>query len=392
MKRIGVLAAVLICIAVCAGYWGADSDPIRHVFPGDSIQAALDAAAQDEIHKHVIVHSGTYRPERQCQALIWFNRKHNGITLQADGEVYLTAANPDLASEQAESFPAVVNHVVYFGDGITPSTVFRGFTITGANNFVTYEEGDDPVQPFIMSENMEREMFFYCDGGGIKIFGRSYPSIDRVTIQDCYSSPCGAGVSIEHRGANLNQSSVTLTNCVFRRNRVPATGSAVDLLWGSRAIIQNCLFVENLSNEPMDDRSKSLGYWKEEHGAGALTILPYSIARVSQCTFAGNRNGVDDSGLGSLYSRCIFWKNNAPGGWPKKSRYELDIVKESRAIQCAINGDIPDLNGTIDASKNVLQCADPQFDPDYVPTIVGFEQLGYRAPVEIVASKSSESK
>ena len=31
----------------------------------------------------------------------------------------------------------MVNHVIYFGDGISRKTVLRGFEITGANNFVT---------------------------------------------------------------------------------------------------------------------------------------------------------------------------------------------------------------------------------------------------------------
>ena len=49
----------------------------------------------------------------------------------------LTAANPQLTTPQAPGFPAVVNHVVYFGDGISSNTVLRGFRIAGANHFVT---------------------------------------------------------------------------------------------------------------------------------------------------------------------------------------------------------------------------------------------------------------
>src|SRR2546421_1501080 len=64
------------------------------VQPGGSIQAALEAAAKDPVHKIVYVHAGTYRPPAHGQALIWFNERHDGITLEAVGEVVLTAANP----------------------------------------------------------------------------------------------------------------------------------------------------------------------------------------------------------------------------------------------------------------------------------------------------------
>jgi phosphate/sulfate permease len=105
------------------------------VQPGGSIQAALEAAAKDPANKIVYVHAGTYRPAAHGQALIWFNRRHDGITLEAVGEVVLTAANPAIADNKAPSFPAVVNHVVYFGDGVSTKTVLRGFRVTGANNY-----------------------------------------------------------------------------------------------------------------------------------------------------------------------------------------------------------------------------------------------------------------
>src|SRR5688572_28411436 len=91
-----------------------------HVYPNGRIQEALEAAAKDPSKKTVYVHAGTYRPAARGQALIWFNARHDGITLEAVGDVTLTAANPDVADQQAPSYPAVVNHVVYFGDGISP--------------------------------------------------------------------------------------------------------------------------------------------------------------------------------------------------------------------------------------------------------------------------------
>jgi len=86
-----------------------------HVYPGDNIQDALQQAAANPTNKVVKVHAGEYRPAGKRQALIWFNRAHDGIHLEAVGPVTLTAANPQLTTPRAQGCPAVVNHVVYFG-------------------------------------------------------------------------------------------------------------------------------------------------------------------------------------------------------------------------------------------------------------------------------------
>ena len=74
-----------------------------HVHPKDWIQDALDAAARDPVNKTVYVHAGTYAPRAKGQALVWFNARHDGITLQAVGDVILTAGNPELADAHAHS-------------------------------------------------------------------------------------------------------------------------------------------------------------------------------------------------------------------------------------------------------------------------------------------------
>ena len=91
-----------------------------------------------------------------------------------------------------------------------------------------------------------KNLFFYTDGGAIKIFGRSSPTIQNLEVMDNYASPCGAGISVQHKG--FNQNSVSIENCVLVRNRAQVTGAAIDLLEGSAARIINCLFVGNVSN------------------------------------------------------------------------------------------------------------------------------------------------
>ena len=352
-------------------------DGAYHVFPGDDIQAILECAAADPKHKRIIVHTGTYRPAQHGQAMIWFNARHDGITLEAQGEVTLTAANPKIADPAHPAYPAVVNHVVYFGDGINRRTVLRGFKITGANGYVTLSDEPVNIQPDIQADNLKKAKYFYTDGGGIKIFGRSYPTLDGLEISSNYASPCGAGVSVEHRGyIGGDQRSVLIRNCILRSNRSPVTGAAVDLLNGSAADITNCLFVGNLSNEPLDAACDEL--WKAKHGSGALTLFPGSQVRVRRCTFTGNRNGIDDAGKNNLYEDSIFWMNNAAGGWPPGAHYELDICSSDGIKGCFVGGGLNDICGNVDTNKNVLGCEDPKFDEHFVPQAKGFEKVGYR--------------
>jgi hypothetical protein len=344
-----------------------------HVYPKGEIQDALEAAARDPVNKTVYVHAGTYRPRGRGQALVWFNARHDGITLEAIGEVILTAANPGIADSRAPSYPAVVNHVVYFGDGVSGKTVLRGFKITGANNFTIGSGEKSPIE----SDEIRKTPFFYTDGGGIKIYARSYPTVENVEIYDNYTSPCGAGVSVEHLGQI--QDSARFRNCVFRNNRTQTTGSAVDLLHGSAAAIDNCLFVGNVSNMGVDYVGLLTGgEYHPEHGSGAMTVFAGSRATVSRTTFTANWNGVDDDGTGSTYVDSIFWKNNLRGGISPGARYELDITDGTGVRGSFIRGDVSDLRGTINRDLNTIDPPDPRFDSQYIPRASEYASVGYR--------------
>jgi Right handed beta helix region len=352
---------------------GAATDKGHHVYPGKRIQDGLEAAAKDPVNKTVYVHAGTYRPAAKGQALIWFNARHDGITLEAVGDVILTAANPDIADTRAPSYPAVVNHVVYFGDGITRNTVFRGFKVTGAKNFTTGSGEKSPIE----SDDIRKTTFFYTDGGGIKIYARSYPTIENVEIYENYTSPCGGGVSVEHLGQL--QEGALFRNCIFRNNSTQTTGSAFDLLHGSRATLENCLFVGNVANMGVDVVGLLGGAeYLPEHGSGAMTVFEGSRADVSRCTFTGNWSGVDDNGKGSTYVDSIFWKNTLTGGISPGSRYELDITDGSGVRGCFIHGDVNDLRGTIDRQLNTFDPPDPKFDAHYAPQAPQYARVGYR--------------
>ena len=358
------------------------ADAAYHVYPGDSIQAALEAAARDSIHKTVKVHAGTYRPQQAGQAMLFFASRHDGIALEAVGRVVLTAAHAERADPDAESYPAIVNHVVFFGDGISPRTVLRGFTITGANNFASRSEGPEPIQPDSSNGvRWEKGLFFYADGGGIKVFGRSYPTLEGLELHDNYASPCGGGISIEHRG--FDAEAVLIKNSIFRNNSCQITGAAVDVLPGSAAVLDNCLFVGNVANTGPDYVGRRGGVeYNKAHGSGALTVFPGARVEVRDCTFTDNWNGVDDKGRGSSYRNTIFWMNVRGGGIAPGSRYEVDLLDSRRFSGCFIRGQIDDLRGTLDPERNVLQAPDPQFDEHYRPQAPAYAGVGYRPPEE----------
>jgi hypothetical protein len=343
-----------------------------HVRPGENIQAALELAAKNRTNKVVRVHAGEYRPAAKRQALIWFNRAHDGIRLEAVGPVTLTAANPELTSRSVASFPAVVNHVVYFGHGISSNTVIRGFRITGANNYVN----DKFTRQMEPDNTVPKNLFFFTDGGAIKVFGRSAPIIDQVEIVDNYSSPCGAGLSVQQQGFTNNP--VRIQNSVLRRNRAQVTGAAIDLLEGSAAEILNCLFVENASNTGEDVVARRSGE-KPFVNSGVLTIFPHSRALVKNCTFTGNRNAVDDMGGGSVYLNSIFYQNQRTGGLVQVERFELNLQNGGVVEGCYISGKILDPSGIMASAKNVLEAPDPRFDSEFTPQSERYARVGFRA-------------
>lgn len=345
-----------------------------HVLPGEEIQAALDQAAKNPTNKVVKVHAGVYRPGSVRQALIWFNRAHEGVRLEGVGEVVLTAANPELSDPKSASHPAVVNHIVYFGDGLSAKTVMKGFRLVGANGFVT-RTGTEQMEP---DQSLPKGLFFFHDGGAIKVFGRSYPVLQQIELADNYSSPCGAGISVQHEGHGTNY--VTIQDCVFRNNRAEVTGAAIDLLEGSSAKVINCLFTGNSSNLGPDTISTRDGNPPFTNN-GVVTLFEGSRIWMERCTLTGNRNGVDDMQGASLFRDCIFWRNNLEAGLPGGERFALDLQTGSRVSGCYIDGKLPNPYNGPNQVNNVLNPPAPNFDKAYVPQAKEYSNVGYR-PVE----------
>jgi parallel beta helix pectate lyase-like protein len=376
LARVALILSVGVQGAHCSasGGWKPDG---YHVFPEENIQEALDAAALNPTNKTVKVHAGIYRPKGRGQALVWFNRAHDGIHLEAVGEVTLTAANPELSDNRDPTHPAVVNHVVYFGDGITEATVLQGFRITGANHFVTTQLPE--VEP---NASLKRNLYFYADGGAIKIFGRSSPTLRQLEIADNYASPCAGGISVQQQWPTDASASkaVNIQDCVFRQNRSQITGAAVDLLPGSSAVISNCLFIGNVANLGVNYISANKAQ-PEFTNSAPLTVFPTSRAVVQHCTFTGNRNGVDDLGHQSVYRNCIFWRNDLGGAFYGGQSYDLDIENEAQVSGCVFGGSVIDPRGVVSKKTNAFNAPDPKFDAHFLPGSPEYLNAGARSPI-----------
>jgi hypothetical protein len=295
----------------------------------------------------------------------------------ADGPVTLTAANPELSDKKDAAYPAVVNHVVYFGDGVSPATVLRGFRITGANHFVTTQPPE--IEP---GADFAKNLFFYADGGAIKIFGRSSPTLRQLTIEDNYASPCAGGVSVQQQwlAGGGAPPPVRIEDCLFSRNRSQITGAAVDLLPGSSAVISNCVFSGNIGN--LGDNYISENKTQPEFtNSSPLTVFPTSRALVQRCTFTGNRNGIDDLGHQSVYQNCIFWRNDLGGAFYGGERYELDLEDTAQVSGCFFGAAVIDRRGVISKSLNTFAAPDPKFDKHFIPASPEYSNAGGRVSI-----------
>src|SRR5262249_39056170 len=153
-------------------------------------------------------------------------------------------------------------------------------------------------------------------------------------------------------------------------NRAGISGAAVDVFSsGSWASFENCLFVRNTSNEQMA--------LPRDPAFSALTVFEKCRVTVQNCTFVGNRNGVDDRGTGSTYVNSIYWNNNFAGGKHAGRQYELFIQDPAGVQGCVIHGDLNDVLDNVDTKRNKFDAPDPQFDEGYVPQQKDYRTLGY---------------
>ena len=348
-RLILILGALAVLVAV--GLWAKAFFEPRHVvdvYPGGDIQQALESVALLPGKRTVRVHAGTYRPGSPGQAFIYFNARHDGIILEALGDVVLTAANPDVAEPSSPGYPAIVNHVVYFGDGISAATTIRGFKITGANGFVSGPPDLLTVRtcadlekssayrsvvpsPIEANDRARKSLYFYTDGGGILVYGRSYPTIDAVQVYENYASVCAGGVSVQH-GPGAFRDSVLFKNCVFRDNRAAVSGSGVDLLTPGSWRRLRQLPVRRQFEQHRDRPERRTRIWRLDCPSGGCraTVQPLYLHAATAMVWT-------TAVMAVATHAPIFWRNNREGGASPAARYEL-AVSSGGVTGCSIGG------------------------------------------------------
>jgi hypothetical protein len=194
------------------------------------------------VNKAVYVHAGTYRPSAPGQALIWFNARHDGVTLEAVGDVTLTAANPRSPTSRRPASRRRQSRRLLRRRHLAATTVLRGFKITGANNYTTGTGDRSPIE----SDDIRKTTFFYRRWRRHQDL-RALLSDDRARRGASATTPARAARACPW---NTSASRRTPPSSALHLPQQPDADHrlGVDILHGSRATIDNCLFTGNIAN------------------------------------------------------------------------------------------------------------------------------------------------
>jgi hypothetical protein len=114
--------------------------------------------------------------------------------------------------------------------------------------------------------------------------------------------------------------------------------------------------------------------------SGAITLFQNSWANIQNCTFANNRNGIDDLGGQSTYENCIFYNNTIDGGLVPAPRYDLTLRQGGRVQRCSFTSAVVDPVGATTKGHNLFNAPNPKFDAQFVPRNNFYNDAGYRPP------------
>ncbi|MEW5804453.1 MAG: alpha-2-macroglobulin family protein [bacterium] len=202
LSMVSRIAAILGILAIYVTRAGAAQ---RHVYPGESIQAAIKLAENGD---EIIIHQGTY----------WERIHFGGKAITVRGE------NP--------VDPSVV-----------AATVIDGGRAGSVVTFTSGESGNS-----LLSGVTIRNGLAVC-GGGIYCQGSS-PSITYCTIRENLAAGaggCGSGGGDHGGGIYCLISSPAIINCTVRSNLAEGSGGGIYCL-GSSPIIENSSIDDNFAN------------------------------------------------------------------------------------------------------------------------------------------------
>lgn len=318
------LPALAACSALCAT---AAAGTIN-VGPGESIQAAIDAAGPgDEIE----VAPGTYAE------LIDFGGK--AITLRSSAGAEVTTIDGQGAGRTVSCTSA---------EG--PGTVLEGFTITGgsevAGGGMRVENGSPAVAACIFT-------------GNTATYGAALYNLD--------SSPTLVGCTFVDNAATVragaiynNNSSPVAGDCMFIRNQA-GSGGAVYVSTGTPSFT-NCVFAGNVASfggalfniNASNPVLLNCALAGNEAGSGGAIFNNTGAPRLINCTLSGNSGS--GGGLSTLFGgpslvNCVLWANTPD-----------QILADAAAVAyCCVQGGFAG-TGNIDADPMLLGIPAPGLD------------------------------
>lgn len=258
---------------------------VIEVHPGESIQAAVDAAQPGQT---VLIYPGTYRPANppsNPEAFVVFRAAKNGVTLRGAG------ASP---SEVILDGNSQVLHVIFLDEGIDRTTVIENLTVTGGYAWpdAVLPGGYTPV----LRPELDLSDDFYHDGSGLMVFVCA-PTIRNCRIINNSAERCGGGVSVFCPGSTSFPipGADVFGNEIVNNSVSSGTGGGVDVYFHARADIINNLFIGNSG-------------W-----GGAAAVLAYSAATVDFNTIVGNHGScpglATDADSTTALTNTIFANN-----------------------------------------------------------------------------------
>ena len=225
--------------------------------------------------------------------------------------------------------------VVTCDSGEGPDTLLDGFTVTGGHEWDwgygggMYINDSSPT----ITNCVFSANYAWDVGGGVYIGGASSPAITNCSFLDNYADYGGGGMYVDW------EASVHLTDCIFLDNSTYDYGGG---LYQSSdhvtSTIVNCLFAGNSA------------YW--EYGG-----LYLSNATMTNCTVTGNTASdyyggavADDA---CTLTNCIFWGNTGDG-------WNDDLYTWGGAVVTYCDIGISSFEYYCDGESNI--CVDPAFE------------------------------
>ncbi len=315
-SKISIATRGLVILFAAAGVCLADT---HYVSPGQSIQAAIDAATNGD---QIEVAPGTYNES--------INFSGKAVRLYNSTGPAVTIINANGAA-----------HAVQCVSGEDANTILEGFTVIGATDSGMYNSSSSPT----VTNCTFTGITSIWNGGGMCNINSSSPIVTNCTftgnsanysgggMYNSYSNPTVTNCTFSGNSANYDgggmynfiDSDPTVTNCTFTGNTA-ANGGGMSNFSGSPTVT-GCTFSDNTAdangggmyNEYNSPPVTNCTFSQNTAGAygGGMHNYNSSSPTVTDCTFsdnsAGQGGGIANENSSPTVSKCSFWDNAAGG-------------------------------------------------------------------------------